>query len=108
MRTHELIVSPFLGSYLVVRPGQRNAIKISQARYAQLWAAGTAESSPDWLADAAKQGYRGLLSSGYYLDLNYSTTSHYTVDPMSGDGAAASNASWLARNRVWMFIMFRQ
>ncbi len=39
------------------------------------------------LADAAKQGYRGLLSSGYYLDLNYSTTSHYTVDPMSGDAA---------------------
>jgi hexosaminidase len=42
------------------------------------------------LADAAKQGYRGLLSSGYYLDLNYSTTSHYTVDPMSGDAANLS------------------
>jgi hexosaminidase len=44
------------------------------------------------LADAAKQGYRGLLSSGYYLDLNYSTTSHYTVDPMSGDAANLSDA----------------
>jgi hexosaminidase len=44
------------------------------------------------LADAAKQGYRGLLSSGYYLDLNYSTTSHYTVDPMSGDAASLSEA----------------
>ena len=44
------------------------------------------------LADAAKQGYRGLLSSGYYLDLNYSTTSHYTVDPMSGDAANLSGA----------------
>jgi hexosaminidase len=37
------------------------------------------------LAEAAKQGYRGLLSSGYYLDLNYPIASHYTVDPMSGD-----------------------
>ncbi|HTJ86578.1 MAG TPA: family 20 glycosylhydrolase [Terriglobales bacterium] len=44
------------------------------------------------LADAAKQGYRGLLSSGYYLDLNYSTTSHYTVDPMSGDAANLTDA----------------
>jgi hexosaminidase len=44
------------------------------------------------LADAAKQGYRGLLSSGYYLDLNYSTTSHYAVDPMSGDAAGLSDS----------------
>ena len=44
------------------------------------------------LAEAAKQGYRGLLSSGYYLDLNYSTTSHYTVDPMSGDAANLTDA----------------
>jgi len=44
------------------------------------------------LAEAAKQGYRGLLSSGYYLDLNYSTTSHYTVDPMSGEAANLTDA----------------
>jgi len=44
------------------------------------------------LAEAAKQGYRGLLSSGYYLDLNYSTASHYVVDPMSGDAASLSDA----------------
>jgi hexosaminidase len=44
------------------------------------------------LADAAKQGYRGLLSSGYYLDLNYSTTAHYAVDPMSGDAANLTDA----------------
>src|SRR6059058_5842029 len=44
------------------------------------------------LADAAKQGYRGLLSSGYYLDLNYPTASHYVVDPMSGDAASLSDA----------------
>src|SRR5256884_2451004 len=44
------------------------------------------------LADAAKQGYRGLLSSGYYLDLSYPTASHYVVDPMSGDAASLSDA----------------
>jgi hexosaminidase len=44
------------------------------------------------LAEAAKQGYRGLLSSGYYLDLNQSTASHYVVDPMSGDAASLSDA----------------
>jgi hexosaminidase len=35
------------------------------------------------LADAAKQGYRGILSSGYYLDLIWPAWRHYTVDPIS-------------------------
>lgn len=39
------------------------------------------------LADAARQGYRGLLSSGYYLDLMGTAASHYQVDPFA-DGAA--------------------
>jgi hexosaminidase len=39
------------------------------------------------LADAAKQGYRGLLSSGYYLDLGQAASQHYAVDPL-GNGAA--------------------
>ncbi len=39
------------------------------------------------LADAAKQGYRGLLSSGYYLDLGQSAEQHYAVDPLA-NGAA--------------------
>ncbi len=38
------------------------------------------------LAEAAKQGYRGLLSSGYYLDLGQSASQHYAVDPL-GNGA---------------------
>jgi hexosaminidase len=33
------------------------------------------------LAAAAKQGYRALLSSGYYLDLNRPASQHYAVDP---------------------------
>jgi hexosaminidase len=36
------------------------------------------------LATAAKQGYSGLLSYGYYLDLMWSGARHYAVDPMSG------------------------
>ena len=40
------------------------------------------------LAEAAKQGYRGILSNGYYLDLGWSAARHYAVDPM-GDAAAS-------------------
>ncbi|MDQ3764014.1 MAG: hypothetical protein M3460_21155 [Actinomycetota bacterium] len=29
---HELIVSPFLGNYIVVRPGRHNGMKISYSR----------------------------------------------------------------------------
>ena len=42
------------------------------------------------LAKAAKQGYRGILSNGYYLDLGWPATRHYAVDPMSGDAANLS------------------
>jgi hexosaminidase len=40
------------------------------------------------LALAAKQGNRGLLSTGYYIDLNQPASQHYLVDPLSGDGAS--------------------
>jgi hexosaminidase len=36
------------------------------------------------LATAAQQGYSGLLSFGYYLDLMWPAARHYAVDPMSG------------------------
>ena len=39
------------------------------------------------LAEAAKQGYSGLLSFGYYLDLMWPAARHYAVDPMSGEAA---------------------
>src|SRR5204863_5636199 len=45
---------------------------------------------PDSLADAAKQGYRGLLSSGYYVDLMWPAVRHYATDPMSGNAANLS------------------
>jgi hexosaminidase len=42
------------------------------------------------LAKATKQGYRGILSNGYYLDLGWPAARHYAVDPMSGDAANLS------------------
>lgn len=42
---------------------------------------------PASLADAAKRGYRGILSNGYYLDLGWPAARHYAVDPMSGAAA---------------------
>src|SRR5271165_1731089 len=39
------------------------------------------------LAAAAKQGYSGLLSYGYYLDLMWPAARHYAVDPMVLPGA---------------------
>ena len=39
------------------------------------------------LAQAAQQGYRGILSSGYYLDLMWPAWRHYQVDPLV-DGTA--------------------
>jgi hexosaminidase len=39
------------------------------------------------LAQAASQGYRGILSNGYYLDLGWSTARHYAVDPLGGTAA---------------------
>src|SRR5208337_5341970 len=44
----------------------------------------------DSLAAAAKQGYSGLLSYGYYLDLMWSAARHYAIDPMSDAAATLS------------------
>jgi hexosaminidase len=42
---------------------------------------------PKSLAAAARQGYQGILSNGYYLDLMRPAASHYAIDPLSGDAA---------------------
>jgi hexosaminidase len=44
---------------------------------------------PKSLADAARNGNRSVLSSGYYIDLNQSAAEHYLVDPL-GDPSAAT------------------
>lgn len=40
------------------------------------------------LANAAQQGYSGILSFGYYLDLMWPASRHYPVDPMVGAASA--------------------
>jgi len=40
------------------------------------------------LAEAAKLGYSGLLSSGYYIDLMWPAARHYAVDPMTNETAS--------------------
>jgi hexosaminidase len=44
----------------------------------------------DSLAAAAKLGYRGLLSFGYYLDLMWPASRHYAAEPLSGAAADLS------------------
>jgi hexosaminidase len=64
-----------LGWDEILRPDLPNSIVIQSWR------------GPDSLAQAAKQGYRGLLSSGYYVDLMWPAARHYANDPMSGAAA---------------------
>jgi hexosaminidase len=37
------------------------------------------------LAAAAKQGYNGILSAGYYIDLIFPASQHYLADPLPAD-----------------------
>jgi hexosaminidase len=37
---------------------------------------------PAALAEAAKKGYDGILSNGYYIDLMYPASQHYLADPV--------------------------
>jgi hypothetical protein len=56
---HELIASPFLGNYIVTRPGSPNGIKIPASKYQQLRSAAV---FPDWLAQTAMQAWDIELS----------------------------------------------
>jgi hexosaminidase len=37
------------------------------------------------LAEAARQGFQGVLSNGYYIDLMFPASQHYAVDPIAAD-----------------------
>src|SRR5258705_2818977 len=37
------------------------------------------------LAEAAKKGYNGILSNGYYIDLIFPAAQHYRADPLPAD-----------------------
>jgi hexosaminidase len=74
-----------LGWDEILRPGLPKSIVIQSWR------------GPDSLAQAAKQGYRGLLSSGYYVDLMWSAERHYSTEPLSG---AASSLTPEEQKRI--------
>jgi hexosaminidase len=42
---------------------------------------------PASLAQAAKKGYNGILSAGYYIDLIFPASQHYLADPLPADSA---------------------
>ena len=45
----------------------------------------------DSIAEAARNGHEGLLSAGYYLDLNQPAREHYSIDPMAKGAANLSS-----------------
>ncbi len=51
---HQLIASPFLGDYLLIRPGSGNGFKIHRSRYAEL---AEAAVCPGWMVDAAHRAW---------------------------------------------------
>jgi hexosaminidase len=54
---------------------------LPQGTVVQSWRGGES------LAKAVAQGYRGILSSGYYLDHLQPAAAHYAVDPLGGAAA---------------------
>jgi hexosaminidase len=73
---------------------------------------------PKSLAEAARKGYDGILSSGYYIDLMYPASEHYKADPVGADsnlsdkelshilgGEAAMWGEWVSPetidSRIW-------
>jgi hexosaminidase len=64
---------------------------------------------PDALANIGKQGYRGILSYGYYLNYLQPAAMHYAVDPGDGSGVLGGEACMWAEyvsaetedSRIW-------
>lgn len=46
---------------------------------------------PASLAEAARKGYDGILSSGFYIDLMYPASQHYKVDPVASDSTLSES-----------------
>ncbi len=67
---HELIASPFLDDYLVLRPGSVRGLKIPHGRYLELRQAATgAEPCPPWLADAVRRHWELDVAGRTVADL---------------------------------------
>ena len=99
MRVHQLKNNQELQEYFTLRVqkivGKHHKIMVG---WDEILAPGMPKDSviqswrgQDSLAAAAKQGYSGILSSGYYLDAMAPAKKYYSVDPMS-DADATLNA----------------
>ena len=74
-RVHALVTKhgkQMIGWDEVLQPGVSNDLVIQSWRGQQS------------LADAARKGYRGILSYGYYLDHLNPASFHYQIDPLGG------------------------
>ncbi|MDT7602762.1 MAG: hexosaminidase [Acidobacteriota bacterium] len=59
---------------------------------------------PDSLADAARKGYDGILSAGYYIDLIYPASEHYKADPLpAGNTLSAAEAAHVLGGEATMW-----
>lgn len=96
MRAHRLANGEALQAYFSKRV---TAIVMRHGKRVVGWAGPQYNGSPTttvmqaWrdrqsLADAVKQGYPGLLSTGYYLDLLQPASVHYAVDPIQDETAS--------------------
>ncbi|MBV8539161.1 MAG: hypothetical protein JO364_19675 [Pseudonocardiales bacterium] len=52
---HELIASPFVGAYLVLRPGSPRGLKIPRDKYLQLGRKAADDVCPAWLVEATRR-----------------------------------------------------
>jgi hexosaminidase len=56
------------------------------------------------LAEAAKKGYDGILSNGYYIDLSYPASQHYVADPLPADsGLSEAEAAHILGGEATMW-----
>jgi len=59
------------------------------------------EESP--ATEGARQGHRSLLSTGFYLDLNWPASRHYAVDPLDGATLPPDQASRILGGEACMW-----
>ncbi len=96
MRAHSMTTTAQLQAYFT---GRVEKIVAAHGKIAEGWDEVLQPDTPrdvviqSWrgaasLSDAARRGYRVLLSAGYYLDLNESAAEHYAVDPFAGNAAS--------------------
>ncbi|MFG1879593.1 radical SAM protein [Sphaerisporangium sp. NPDC049003] len=63
--THKLIVSPYLGEYVVLQPGSEGGIKISESKYQELRHASLA---PSWFTSAVRTFWGADIGEGPLTD----------------------------------------